>query len=89
MPKRPISFPKLRKVPTPCSGVEQRLVRERSSAQLSPEACTLSLFLGTVADAQGLRCSSEQSRCQRVSMTPTGGRQARQAVFTQIWEVLA
>src|SRR5438132_8443316 len=45
----------------PGSWVDQRLVRERYSDQLSPEACALSLFLVTVADAQGLRFYSEQA----------------------------
>ena len=72
MPKRPISLAKLRQVPTQCSWVDQRVVRERSIAQLSPEACALSLFLVTVADAQGLRFYSEQALCQRLSMTPAG-----------------
>lgn len=54
MYKRPISLAKLRTVPRQFSWVEQRLVRERYIDQLSHEACTLSLFLVTVADAQGL-----------------------------------
>jgi hypothetical protein len=62
--------------------VDQRLVRERSINQLSHEACALSLFLVTVADAQGLSFYSEQSLCQRLSMTPAVLRQARQALIT-------
>ena len=81
MHKRPLSLPRLRKVPPPCSWVDQRLVRERSIDQLSPEACALSLFLITVADAQGLRFYSEQSLCQRLSMAPAVVRQARQALI--------
>src|SRR5712664_1793928 len=50
----PLSLANLRKVPTPCSWVDQRLVRERSIDQLSHEACALYLLLVTVADAQGL-----------------------------------
>ena len=82
MHKRPISLGKLRKVPKQFSGVDQRLVRDRSIAQLSPEACALYLFLVTVADAQGLSFYSEQSMCQRLSMTPAVLRQARQGLIT-------
>src|SRR5882672_2631163 len=81
MHKRPISLTKLRQVPQQFSWVDQRLVRERYIDQLSHEACTLYLFLVTVADAQGLSFYSEQSLCQRLSMTPTGLRQARQALI--------
>jgi len=61
MHKHPISLTKLRQVPTQFSWVDQRLVRERSINQLSHEACTLYLFLVTVADAQGLSFYAEQS----------------------------
>jgi hypothetical protein len=61
--------------------VDQRLVRERYIDQLSHEACTLYLFLVTVADAQGLSFYSERSLCQRLSMTPAVLRQARQALI--------
>lgn len=81
MHKRPISLAKLRTVPKQCSWVEQRLVQERSIAQRSPEACTLYLFLVTVADAQGLSFYSEPSLCQRLSMPLAGLRQARQALI--------
>ena len=40
-----------------------------------------SLFLVTVADAQGLSFYSERSLCQRLSMTPAVLRQARQALI--------
>ena len=82
MYKRPISLVKLRKVPKQFSWVDQRLVRDRYIDQLSPEACALSLFLVTVADAQGLSFYSEQSVCQRLSMTPAVLRQARQVLIT-------
>ena len=81
MDKRPISLAKLRKVPSQFGWVDQRLVRERYIDQLSPEACALSLFLITVADAQGLSFYSEQSLCQRLSMAPAVLRQARQALI--------
>jgi hypothetical protein len=68
-------------VPKQFSWVDQRFVRERYIDQLSHEACTLYLFLVTVADAQGLSFYSEQSLCQRFSMTPTVLRQARQALI--------
>src|SRR4030095_214053 len=83
MHKRPISLPKLRKVPKQFSWVDQRLVRERYIDQLSHEACALYLFLVTVADAQGLSFYSEQALCQRLSMTPAGLHQARQALITR------
>ena len=54
MHKRPISVARLRTVPSQLSWVDQRLVRECYIDQLSHEACALSLFLLTVADAQGL-----------------------------------
>ena len=47
---------------------------------LSPEACALYLFLVTVADAQGLSFYSDRSLCARLSMTPVGLGQARQAL---------
>ena len=81
MHKHPLSPMQLRRVPSQFSWVDQRLVRERSIEQLSPEACALSLFLVTVADAQGLRFYSEQSLCQRLSMAPAVLRQARQALI--------
>ncbi len=81
MHKHPISLAKLRQVPQQFSWVDQRLVRERYIDQLSHEACALSLFLLTVADAQGLSFYSERSLCQRLSMTPVGLRQARQALI--------
>jgi hypothetical protein len=81
MHKHPISVSKLSKVPTPFSWVDQRLVRERYLDQLSHEACTLSLFLVTVADAQGLSFDSDQALCQRLSMTSAVFSQARQALI--------
>jgi hypothetical protein len=83
MHKRPISLPKLRKVPKQFSWVDQRLVRDHHIDQLSHEACTLYLFLVTVADAEGLSFYSERSLCQRLSMTLTVLRQARQALITR------
>ena len=82
MDKRPICCSKLRKVPKQFSGLDQRLVRERSSEQRSHHACALSLLLATVADAQGLRDSAEPSLCQRLSMTGPALHQARQALMT-------
>jgi hypothetical protein len=83
MHKRPLAFHKLRKVPTQFSWVDQRLVRERYIDQLSHEACTLYLFLVTVADAQGLSYYADSSLCQRLSMTNTALHQARQALITR------
>ena len=82
MHKRPLSLATLRTVPQQFSWVDQRLVRDRSIDQLSHEACALSLFLVTVADAQGLSFYSEPSVCQRLSMTPAVLRQARQVLIT-------
>jgi hypothetical protein len=81
MHKHPICLSKLRKVPTQFSWVDQRLVRERYLDQLSHEACTLYLFLVTVADAQGLSFYSDQALCQRLSMSSAVLSQARQALI--------
>jgi hypothetical protein len=83
MHKRPRSFPKRRTGPRQCSGVDQRLVRERSRDQLSHEACARSLCRGTVADAQGLRFDSDRALCERLSMTGTALHQARPALSTR------
>jgi len=83
MHKRPISFPKLRKVPRQFSWVDQRLVRERYIDQLSHEACALYLFLVTVADAQGLSYYADPSLCQRLSLTCTALHQARQTLIAR------
>lgn len=85
MHKPPISLAKLRQGPQQFRWVDQRLVREHSIDQLSQAAGTLSLFLLTVADAQGRRVSSERSRCQRLSMTTAVLRQARQARIACAW----
>jgi hypothetical protein len=82
MHKRPLSLTKLRRVPSQLSWVDQRLVREHVSDHLSHEACALSLFLVTVADAQGLRCYADRSLGQRLSMSPPVLHQARQALIT-------
>jgi hypothetical protein len=83
MHKHPISLAQLRTVPRQVSWVDQRLVRERSIDQLSHEACTLSLFLVTVADAQGLSYYADASLCQRWSMPTSELHQARQALITR------
>ena len=83
MHKRPISLAKLRTVPQQFSWVDQRLVRERYIDQLSHTACTLYLFLVTVADAQGLSYYADPSLCQHVSMTGPELHQARQTLITQ------
>lgn len=81
MHKRPICFAKLRKVPKQFSWVDQRLVRDGHIDQLSHEACTLYLFLVTVADAQGLSFYSDRSVCRRLSMAQIDLRKARQALI--------
>jgi hypothetical protein len=83
MHKRPISLAKLRQVPQQFSWVDQRLVRERHIDQLGHAACTLYLFLVTVADAQGLSYYADPSVCQRLSMTGAELHQARQTLITQ------
>src|SRR5215510_2293640 len=81
--KHPISLAQLRTVPRQFRWVDQRLVRERSIDQLSHEACTLSLFLVTVADAQGRSYYADASLCQPLSMPPSELHQARQALITR------
>src|SRR5215475_4079796 len=83
MDKRPLSLAKLRTVPRQFSWVDQRLVRDHSIDQLSPQACALYLFLVTVADAQGLSYYAEPSLCQRLSLTSTELHQARQALIAR------
>jgi hypothetical protein len=83
MDKRPLSLAQLRRVPRQFSWVDQRLVRERYIDQLSHEACTLYLFLVTVADAQGLSYYADASLCQRLSLTSSELEQARQALITR------
>src|SRR5215467_2728075 len=81
MHKHPISLAQLRTIPQQFSWVDQRLVRERHIDQLSHEAYALYLFLGTVADAQGLSYYSDPSLCQRLSLTGPELHQARQALI--------
>jgi len=83
MHKQPLSLAHLRQVPPQFSWVDQRLVRERSIDRLSHAACALSLFLVTVADAQGLSYYADSSLCQRLAMTSTELHQARQALTTR------
>jgi len=83
MHKQPLSLAHLRQVPPQFSWVDQRLVRERSIDRLSHAACALSLFLVTVADAQGLSYYADSSLCQRLTMTSTALHQARQALTTR------
>ena len=82
MDKRPLCRTQLRRVPKQFSWVDQRLVRERRIDQLSHEACALYLFLGTVADAQGLSYYAERTLSQRLSMSMAQLRQARQTLIT-------
>src|SRR5438876_1214704 len=82
MHQRPIALAKLRRVPRQCSWVDKRLVRDHSIDPLRPQACALSLFLGTVADGQGLRDDAAPSLCQRWAMTGPARHQARQALIT-------
>ena len=79
MHQHPRCFSQRSKVPTQCSWVDQRLVRERDLDQRSHAACPLSLCLVPVADAQGLRFASDHALCQRVAMTAAVFSQARPA----------
>ena len=83
MHKHPISLVKLRHVPRQFSWVDQRLVREHSIDQLTPEACALYLFLVTVADAQGLSYDADASLGQRLSLSAPLLRGAREALIRQ------
>jgi hypothetical protein len=83
MDTRPIALANLRRVPPQFSGLDQRLVRDHYIDRLSPQACALYRFLGTVADAQGLSYDADPSLCQRLSLTSTELHQARQALLTQ------
>jgi hypothetical protein len=81
MHKRPISPDKLRRPPRQFSWIDQRFVRERSIDHLSHQACALSLFLVTVADAQGLSYYADRSLCQRLSLTRADLHQARRRLI--------
>jgi hypothetical protein len=81
MHKRPLSLARLRTVPQQFSWVDQRLVRERSIDQLSPQACALYLVLVTVADAQGISYYADPSLYQRLSMTGAELHQARLVAY--------
>ena len=83
MHKHPLSLSQLRHVPSQFSWVDQRLVRAPSIDHLSAEACALSLFLITVADAQGLSYDADGSLGQRLSLSRLALSQARQALITQ------
>ena len=83
MHKRPLSLARLRTVPHQFSWVDQRLVRDHSIDQLSPQASALYLFLVTVADAQGLSYDADPSLCQRLSLSCPALHQARQALITR------
>jgi hypothetical protein len=82
MHKRPLSLTRQRRVPRQFSWVDQRLVRERIIDQLSHEACTLYLFLVTVADAQGLSYYADRTLSQRLSMSMAQLGQARHTLIT-------
>jgi hypothetical protein len=82
MNKRPISLTRQRRVPRQFSWVDQRLVRERIIDQLSHEACTLYLFLVTVADAQGVSYYADRTLSQRLSMSMAQLGQARHTLIT-------
>jgi hypothetical protein len=82
MHKSPMAPATLRCIPQPCSGVEHRLVRERSIAPLRPAAWALDRLLRTVAEAQGLRDSAAPSLGHRVALTASALHQARPGLST-------
>lgn len=79
--KHPISPSQLRKLPQQFSWVDQRLVRDGHIDRLSHPACTLYLFLVTVADAQGLSYYADLSVCRRLSMAEGDLHQTRQELL--------
>jgi hypothetical protein len=81
MHKHPLSLSKLRKLPKQFSWVDQRLVRDRHIDRLSHPACTLYLFLLTVADARGLSYYADLSVCRRLSMSLSDLHKARQELM--------
>jgi hypothetical protein len=82
MYQQPLALARLRKVPKQFSWVDQRLVREHYIDALSHPACALSLFLLTVADAQGLSYYAESTLCRRLALSQATLRQARQELIT-------
>jgi hypothetical protein len=78
-----LSVAQRRKVPTQFSWVAQRLAREHYMDALSPQACALSLFLLTVAEAQGLSYYSEPPRRQRLAMSQAPLHQARHELIAR------
>ena len=83
MPTQPLSLAKRRQLPKQFSWVDQRLVRERYIDRLSHPACTLYLFLLTVADAQGLSYYADASLCQRLEMSTAQLQTARKLLVEQ------
>jgi hypothetical protein len=57
-------------------------VREHYLDALSHPACALSLFLLTVADAQGLSYYTEPTLCRRLALSQATLHQARQELIT-------
>lgn len=66
--KRVLVGSRLRRIPAQFSWLDQRLVRDRHIERCDTHACTLYLFLVTVADAQGLSYYAECSIARRLSM---------------------
>ena len=66
--KLPIYPDRIRSVPKQFNWVDHRLIRDHHIEHLSHEACTLYLFLVTVADCQGLSYYSDSSICERIGM---------------------
>ena len=75
--KRVLVPQRLRRIPAQFSWLDQRLVRDRHIERCDAHACTLYLFLVTVADAQGLSYYAEDSLARRLSMPPERLRTAR------------
>jgi len=75
--KRVLVGSRLRRIPAQFSWLDQRLVRDRHIERCDTHACTLYLFLVTVADAQGLSYYAECSIVRRLSMDLMRLREAR------------
>ena len=70
MKKRVLNPERLRKVPPQFSWIDHRLVQENYFLRCDHSACTLYLFLASVADADGLSYYSDASLMRRLKMEP-------------------
>ena len=79
--KRLLRPERLCAVPSQFSWLDHRLVRERHLERCSTEEKALSLFLVTVADAQGLSYCGDASVCARLGLPGAQLDAARQALI--------